>query len=422
MLDLTFLASKLRVVIMSKRKAFVWLSILLITTIPASAQPWKKIGKALGSVAKTATKIVTAPTETVINAGQAIIGSKPASDIFNPVKDLAASTAQTSDAVLSPQRYLYNKAQQFASEVGGSPGEFIFDIGTFTSRYYGELANAGIQSATGVLQGQNPLNMAAAPLAAAIHAARERYLGTAKPLPDDVKASLRGYFPDEVLNVAKYVVGNIEITLPNFIGRGQKFMGNHHAVVVGDIIVFNVSPPSFSDDAFWWAHEITHIQQYQRMGIESFAFQYVVNLGRSIEEEADNNAARITGDRSHIGQSNLSAMSYDMSGQTSPLPQNAIPEYYVAQCFFPSDPYPVNYMVTNYSRIIAVDPITGTWLHVGWATPPTDSGVAWSYTTPMFRYAVFPNGGIFVPAPIFDPWGRVVGQRWQQIGHVVRLQ
>ena len=108
------------------------------------------------------------------------------------------------------------------------------------------------------------------------------------------------------------------------------------------------------------------------------------------------------------------------SPQTANFQQN--PEYYVAQCVFPQDPYRVNYMLTNYGRIIAVDPMTGEWLHLGFAAPPLGRGVAWDYWTPNIRYAVMPNGNIIAPIPIFTPWGQIVGYNNVQAGYVIRLQ
>ena len=86
-------------------------------------------------------------------------------------------------------------------------------------------------------------------------------------------------------------------------------------------------------------------------------------------------------------------------------------EYFVVQCFFPQDHRPIHYMITNTKKIIAVDQYSGNWMQVGWVAPPLASGVAWTYQTQRFRYAVFNNGGIYT--------ANQFGQ-YMQIGHVVR--
>jgi hypothetical protein len=240
-------------------------------------------------------------------------------------------------------------------------------------------------------------------------------------LPDDVKAALRGHFSESTLNRAKYSLGNVQITLPNFIGKGQKVFGNDYAVVVDDIIVFNTTPPTYKDDPFWWAHEVTHVEQYESLGIEGFAYKYLSSLGSAIESEADNKAALITKNRSKVGVSQLNIGTFDMTGSSQAANFQQNPEYYVAQCIFPRDPYPVNYLLTNYGRIIAVNPMTGEWLHLGFAVPPIGRGVAWDYWTPNLRYAVMPDGNIIAPIPIFNPWGQIIGYNNVIAGYVIKL-
>ena len=359
----------------------------------------------------------------MINAGRAATGNANPSEIYRPFQNLASSAGQsvnlTSTAVTDPQRYLFDRAQAFA-RLAGAPGEFIFDVGTFANQYYTDLANSGVQNIGGILQGQNVFQLSAAPLAAAIRAARDRHAAGAQPLPDNMKAALRGHFDESTLSRAKYAVGSIQITLPNFIGRGAKLFGTDHAVTVDDIIVFNATPPSFGEAKFWWVHELTHVQQYERMGIEAFAYEYMRNHQR-LEDDADANARRFTNDRSQVGKAYLNIGSFDMTGYRDGVNYQRNPEFYVAQCLFPLDRFPVNYLVTNYGRIVAVDPLTGNWLHIGFATPPLAPGVAWTYQTPLLRYAVSPNGGIFTTTPIFDFYGRIAGYNYVQIGHVVRL-
>lgn len=406
-----------------KRKLSGLFLMLAIYCNTVSAQIWKPLTDAVGSVANVAVKTVTAPHEAVINAARAATGNANASEIYRPYQELANATGRsvsvTTEAVTDPQRYLFRRAQEVAG-IGGAPGEFLFDVGTFTNQFYTDLATSGLQNVGAILRGQNVVQLAAAPLGAAIRAARDRHSANARPLPDDVKQALREHFAASTLSRAKYSVGTIQITLPHFIGRGAKFLGNDYAVVVDDIIVFNTPPPSYEQNPFWWTHEVTHVQQYEQLGIEVFAYQYMIGHQR-IEDEADANARRITNDRSQVGKAYLQVGSFDMTRYRDGVNYQKNPEHYVAQCVFPYDRFPVNYLVTNYGRIVAVDPFTGNWIHIGFATPPSARGVAWDYWTPSLRYAVLPNGLIVIPYPVFDVYGRPMGYNYTQVGHVVRL-
>ena len=276
-----------------------------------------------------------------------------------------------------------------------------------------------------VLRGQNPLQLTAAPLAAAIRAAHERHAPRAAPLPQAVREGLQEHFSAQVLTVAKFAVGTVEITLPNFIGKGAAFMGDDYAVVVDDTIVFNDNPPSFSENPGWWAHEVQHVAQYSRMGVEVFAYRYLRDLGTALEAEAEA-AARKVGGVGHDEGAGHVALSAQL-GQIAQTPTAAqvglkgagiegvqrVPEFFVSQCVFPADPAPVHYMLTNTGKVIAVNVFDGTYLHVAWATPPLLPGVSWTYQTRNFRYAVMPDGSICTPAQFGG---------WMQIGHVVRWQ
>lgn len=257
-----------------------------------------------------------------------------------------------------------------------------------------------------------------------MRAARARHYTNSSPIPEDVKNALRGNFNESTLNRARYSIGTIEITLPNFIGQGAKFMGgDSYAVTVDDIIVFNTNPGSYINNANWWAHEMTHVQQYERMGVETFAFNYMRDAGNSLESEAVNNANRITNSSYASNSSALTIGTFDMSGASSNANYQQDPEYYVTQCIFPNDQFGVMYLITNYGRIIAVNPVDGQWMHIGYATPPRLPNVAWSYDLPRanWSYAVGLDGNIYNPIPIYDYYGRVINYNWVIVGYTVKL-
>jgi hypothetical protein len=99
------------------------------------------------------------------------------------------------------------------------------------------------------------------------------------------------------------------------------------------------------------------------------------------------------------------------------------PEYYITQCIFPGDAFGVMYLVTNYGRIIAVNPVDGQWVHIGFATPPRLPNVAWSYDLPnsYWSYAVGMDGNIYNPFPVYFN-GYIVNYNWVAVGYTIRLQ
>lgn len=401
--------------------------ILLICSFSANAQFFKKLTDAVGSIASAAVQTVTAPTQAVINTVSAVSGNGSVSDIYKPYQQAYQQTgtalAQSTSVLNDPQSFFMSKAQDFARQNGGDAGDFIFDVSTFSNRYYSELANAGANNINGILHGQNPFQVTALPLAAAIRAAREKYKDTAMPLPDDVKNALRPYFSESVINNARYVIGKVEITLPNFIGQGQKLMGGDYAVTVDNIIVFNRNPGGFVHSGAWWVHEVTHVEQYQRLGIETFAYNYLRDLGNSLENEANQKSKNITGRQINQGYA-LNQSSFDMSNSSIDDGRNFAtnPEYYVAQCIFNNDSFGCQYLVTNYGRIIAVNPVTGQWLHIGYSTPPRLLNVAWSYDLPNARYSYAVGfDGLIRDRRVFTNQFGQSFEQWIVVGHVVKF-
>jgi hypothetical protein len=290
----------------------------------------------------------------------------------------------------------------------------------FTCRSFNDqLTKSGGYAVANILRQQNPLQLTAAPLAAGICAAHQRYSGSAHPIPDDVRAGLAPYFSADILARAKYTVGAVEITLPNFINNGSKLLGNDHAVVVDDIIVFSSNPPSFAADSWWWGHEMTHVRQYSQWGVDEFAWRYVRTFGNEVESEANAQGDIVAGAGSGPQLANapsvgaFGSLNASAAGSVRSSVPVQVSEYFVAQCFFQYQPYLAHYLITNTNRIIVVDPMSGRWQQVGWATPPRRPGVAWSFDTPNWAYAVMHDGAITTPTP---PYGQL-----QQIGYAVRL-
>lgn len=132
------------------------------------------------------------------------------------------------------------------------------------------------------------LDYAASALAHLIEVMRERTIAEGvKPMPASVYRGLLGYFPDSLMRNVRYATGQSEgITLPALAFT----YGDAAAMTLGEVIVFKDERLA-QHDLKLWAHELTHVMQYQRWGIEGFAGRYVRNSA-DVEQEAYRNADR----------------------------------------------------------------------------------------------------------------------------------
>jgi hypothetical protein len=66
--------------------------------------------------------------------------------------------------------------------------------------------------------------------------------------------------------------------------------GDATAITLGDVVLFKNELVAETDLKVW-AHELTHVMQYQRWGVEGFTERYVRDSG-AVEREAIDNADR----------------------------------------------------------------------------------------------------------------------------------
>lgn len=126
-------------------------------------------------------------------------------------------------------------------------------------------------------------------LTLALEHAYRGHIEQARPLPTSVQAFLAPLFPAEILARARYVVSSDELTLPGVLNQAHKALfGQDHAVSIDHLIIFSRDPGlERASDAHWWAHELGHHLQYQRLGsIEAFAAEYVRDF-QALEREAE---------------------------------------------------------------------------------------------------------------------------------------
>jgi hypothetical protein len=102
-----------------------------------------------------------------------------------------------------------------------------------------------------------------------------------EPIPSEIRRNLTGFIPESVLGVARYrVKGGGDLTLQvNAIRYGEAA-----AITLDYVIVFKEAGDALYNPTLW-AHELTHVSQYQRWGMRDFAIRYVRSY-HSVEREA----------------------------------------------------------------------------------------------------------------------------------------
>jgi hypothetical protein len=111
-------------------------------------------------------------------------------------------------------------------------------------------------------------------LAVAIRQANAQASRTARPMPPQLQRVLAPYFPAGVL-------ANVRFTTDARAGGGMAslLIENNaalNAVTVGDIILFRGEAQAA--DPCIWAHELVHVLQYDRMGVDAFAAAYATRF------------------------------------------------------------------------------------------------------------------------------------------------
>jgi hypothetical protein len=125
-------------------------------------------------------------------------------------------------------------------------------------------------------------------LAGLIQSAREAAIANGVwPMPQRIHSALIGFFPDTILRKVRYVSGHADaIDIP---GLALTY-GHIDAVTLGDVILFR-DDRAAQADAKLWAHELTHVMQYERWGTDGFAMRYLKDH-EEVEREARDNADR----------------------------------------------------------------------------------------------------------------------------------
>ncbi len=134
--------------------------------------------------------------------------------------------------------------------------------------------------------GQFFLNPAGGAVAFAIRQAKEQYRHGCQPMPTSIRETLARFYPPELMNGVCYALYD-----PRRVGLNSILMADFNkvsAVTLEDVIVFRNAQGDYSaSDPILWAHELMHVVQYRRLGLETFAHLYTYRF-QDIENEASN--------------------------------------------------------------------------------------------------------------------------------------
>jgi len=125
-------------------------------------------------------------------------------------------------------------------------------------------------------------------LATAIRQGRDHAYPRGQAIPAAIRQTLAPFFSRAVLQHVRYSTEWQDATAEGalyslLLGTGAE------AVTLGDVIIFRDA--QHAADPLLWAHELTHVMQYQRWGIDGFAEHYVRDSA-AVEREAIDNANR----------------------------------------------------------------------------------------------------------------------------------
>ena len=119
------------------------------------------------------------------------------------------------------------------------------------------------------------------PLAETIRSTRDRVYPQGRPIPVALRRQLAPFFPRTVLEQVRYATAwdpTADLLPSLFMGSSPK-----SAMTLGDVILFRDAHGV--TDPLLWAHELTHVLQYQQLGVTAFATRYL-ERGWELEAEA----------------------------------------------------------------------------------------------------------------------------------------
>jgi len=126
-------------------------------------------------------------------------------------------------------------------------------------------------------------------LADAIRRGRDQAYPHGKTIPAAIQQKLAPFFPPALLQKVRYSTEWQHATSDGAL-YSLLIATGAEAVTLEKVIIFRDA--QHAADPLLWAHELTHVEQYARLGVAAFATQYL-QQGWQMEQEAKAKASKI---------------------------------------------------------------------------------------------------------------------------------
>lgn len=120
------------------------------------------------------------------------------------------------------------------------------------------------------------------------HAEAQSSRAGARSIPAPMAETLAPYFDRKLIGSVRWTIGTGRVDLGTFLT--EQYM-DEGAVALNRQVVF--SSERLTQNVWIWAHELAHVEQYQRKGINGFAAAYIRDW-QAIEREATTRANEVT--------------------------------------------------------------------------------------------------------------------------------
>lgn len=120
------------------------------------------------------------------------------------------------------------------------------------------------------------------------HAEAQALRAGPKPIPQPIAKVLAPHFKPDLMQSVGWTIGSGRVDLGTFLT--EQYM-NEGAVALNRQVVF--SSERLTQNVWIWAHELAHVEQYRRMGVNRFAAAYIADW-QAIEREATDRANKVT--------------------------------------------------------------------------------------------------------------------------------
>jgi hypothetical protein len=120
------------------------------------------------------------------------------------------------------------------------------------------------------------------------HAEAQASRANPQPIPEEMQEILAPYFDPALLASVRWSVGNGRVDLGTWLT--EQYM-DEGAVALNRQVLF--SSARLNENVWIWAHELGHVEQYRRLGVNGFAAAYIADW-QAMEREATDRANAVT--------------------------------------------------------------------------------------------------------------------------------